>query len=1006
MQIAPEHWPTLSRLFDEALELGPDARERWLATLPEASAGLVGPLRALLQSHARVETKDFLGAMPQFELGAEARSEETTDSGTVIGPYVVEAEIGRGGMGVVWRARRHDGQLKRDVALKLPRAAVRDRDLLARFARERDILAALEHPNIARLYDAGTTTDGQVYLALEYVDGQELTAYADQHQLGLRPRLELFRQVLDAVRYAHGRLTIHRDLKPSNILVTRDGQVRLLDFGVAKLIPEESATDPLMTEFGARAITPAYAAPEQLSGGAITIATDVYALGVVLYELLTGVRPYRLQGASRGALEDAIIAGEPRRPSQAIDAEQQAHVRAASVTRLRQGLRGDLDTIVLKALKKAADERFASVDAFIADIDNYLLGRPVLARPDSRWYRSSKFLRRNKLLAASAAAVVVALGVGLAIALWQAQEARRQASVAAREARKAEAVQGFLLGLFETNSDAQADPVKARAMTARELLDVGAEKLERELAAEPEVQAAVLDTLISMYTAIGLDAQAAQFQLRRLDVLKRLYGERDPRVAEQLIYYAEKLYSLEGPRKALQPLRSAQDVLDAQPGESTALRAHLLRVTARTRLMIAPADAARAAEEAIAIYHNRLPGDIGISDAFGFLGRARNLLGDNTGARAAYRESIEQASRPPVADITNLTVARLGLADVELELGQVEAAEALLRTAYAESAHRNGQAHVDTVHAETRLGALLHATGRRAEGRRLVESAAAKIGKEGELGSANLVGPVERNLGLALLADGRWQAATAPLTENLRLKQRLGLEALYVVALDDMAVLDLLMGRLTDARARLDQAAAIWKRVAAGKADPARENRFWLHSGALLLAQGDAAAAAESFRRVRAPRDLAAMPLDLDAMAASIGLGKAMLALGRAEAAQRYASVALARNDRANTRQYYPVLEADALLVLGRAASELRDHAAAQASLERALALRIANEDPSSAWIAEVQAALGSAALARGDRTAARLYSARAARIAATHDELGPQFRRPIHDLVAALRAH
>jgi eukaryotic-like serine/threonine-protein kinase len=1009
VQITPEQWPDLSRLLDAALELEPEARERWLARLPPPAATLGPALRALLACHARAETGDFLNALPRLGplpgTGPEAPAEDDGAAGTVVGPYVIEAEIGRGGMGIVWRARRHDGLLKRPVALKLPRMAVRDPDLLARFARERDILAALEHPHIARLYDAGTTADGQVYLALEYVEGDTLTAYADRHRLDLAARLALFRQVLGAVQYAHRHLTIHRDLKPSNILVTADGGVRLLDFGVAKLLPAEGGGDGAMTEFGAHPLTPQYAAPEQLQGGPITTATDVYALGVVLYELLTGGRPYPRAAQSRAALEGAIVDAEPRRPSAAIEADAQAQARGTGVAGLRRALKGDLDTIVLKALKQAPEERFATVDAFAADIDNFLHGRPVLARPDSVRYRATKFLRRNTLLVGALAAVIVALAAGLSIALWQSHEARRHALLAEREARKAQAVQAFLLDLFQSNSDAQADPVTARERTARELLDAGADKVERSLGAVPEVEAAVLVTLVDMYAALGLDERAAQLQLRRIEILRRLLGPDDPAVADETLAYAESIDALRGSRQALEPLAAARRILAARPDASPVIRARLLRDTARVELKLAPADALRSAEIAVEFYRRELPGAEGYGAALGYLARARFWLGDLVGAGAAYREDIADARRREPEALGELITALLGSADVELALGHIAEAEAQLRTALDESTRRNGEWHVDTVHAETRLGALLHATGRRAEGRRLLEDAAAKTGRGGELGSANLIGPVQRNLGMALLADGRWQDAARPLAENLALKRRLAVGGLLAGALDDMAVLDSLTGRYAAAHALLEEATATWAEVAAGKADPARANRYRLHAGQLLLAEGEPAAAAARFAEVVPPRDAAAMPLDADRVAADAGRARAALELGELDAAFGAATAARERLERAPTRGYWTALEADVLLVLGRIETRRGEHAAARAHLERALALRTAAEDPHSPWLAEVEAAVAAAALARGERGAARVHARRAAAIAARHAELGAQFRAPIRAVAAALAA-
>ncbi len=1011
MLVTPEQWPMLSRLLDEALGLEPEARDRWLASLPPADAVLGEALRALLASHAAVETSDFLEALPRFGVppadDPAGAANDALAPGTVIGGYVIEAEAGRGGMSVVYRARRADGLIRRPVALKLLQAGHYDGAALARFARERDILAGLTHPNIARLYDAGTTEAGRPYIALEFVEGAPLTAYCDRHRLDLRARLALFRRVLGAVQFAHSSLVIHRDLKPSNILVAEGGEVRLLDFGIAKLLQPEGVREPAATELGQRALTPDYAAPEQIRGEPVSTASDVYALGVVLCELLCGSRPYRLKRGTAAALEEAILGADPIRPSEAAtaaDGSSVAAARASTPRALARALAGDLDTIVLKALKKHPAERYATADAFEQDLARYLGGEPVLARPDAAWYRARRFLGRHWLAVAALLAVVLSLSVGLGMAVSQAREARRQAALADHEARKAKAVQAFLVELLETNTDTQEDPVRARNRTAREILDASAGKLEARLGAEPEVEEAVLSTLVDMYIAVGLDEQAARLSARRIETLKTLRGVDDPAVAEELLSYAEIIDPLRGSPSALVPLAQARGIVERRPDTPPAVRGRLLRDTARVQLKLAPADALAAAEAAVAYYRQALPGDSHLDAALSDLARARLWLGDLVGADQAYTEAIAVIRRAVPDSIQDLVTALLGRGENRLLLGRVAEAEADFRTALDESTRRNGPEHEDTVHVETRLGALLHATGRRAEGRRLLERAASRLGQGPEFTSPNLVGPVKRNLGMALVADGRWQAAAAPLEENLALKRRIGYGVLVAAALDDLAVLHTLTGRYPAAHEELDEAAATWAKVTGGKADPARANRYVLHAGRLLLVEGDPVAAAARFAKVATPRDAAAMPLDADRVAADTGLAAAALATGDADSALRHALAARERLERAATRAYWPTLEAEALLELGRAQLRLRQHAGAKASLERALKLRVATEDAQSPWIAEVEAALGEAALAGGDVAAARGLVASATRIVAAHRDLGEQFRAPVRALGAAIR--
>jgi WD40 repeat protein/serine/threonine protein kinase len=350
--------------------------------------------------------------------------------GKQFGAYRVLSLLGHGGMGSVWLAERIDGLFTRQVALKLVHPTLVGRVMTERSAREREILASLNHPNIARLIDAGFAEDGQPYLALEYVSGVPLTTYCDEHRLPIRERLELFCQVLSAVQYAHAHLVIHRDLKPSNIMVTGQGHVYLLDFGIAKLLTEGEARETELTRIGGRALTPDYAAPEQIAGAPITTAADVYALGVMLYELLTAERPYKLKRDSRGALEDAILMADPAPPSRATLSESAASARATTAKKLTLVLKGDLDTIAIKALRKSPAERYATVNAFDEDIARFLRGDVVQAQRDSIAYRALKFTRRHRVAIAAASVLILTLAGGLAATSYEAEVASKQRDVA------------------------------------------------------------------------------------------------------------------------------------------------------------------------------------------------------------------------------------------------------------------------------------------------------------------------------------------------------------------------------------------------------------------------------------------------------------------------------------------------------------------------------------------------------------------------------------------------
>ena len=422
MALSAAQMAQMSRLLDEALPLDAAGRHRWLEQLAPEHRDLETALRQALLPQDDASGPIQLGTLPKIDAGDPTMPASGLQTGARVGPYQLVRPLGAGGMAEVWLAQRADGAFKREVALKLPMLSGRRRDLAQRFAHERDILAGLEHVNIARFYDAGVSPDGLPYLAMEYVPGEPLTSWCDPHQLGLRERIKLFLQVLDAVQYAHARHVIHRDLKPSNILVTESGQVRLLDFGVAKLLAEPDEHTQLTQLYG-RALTPDYASPELVRGEAVDPASDIYSLGVVLYELLAGSRPYRIKaGASQAMLERAITEAQIQRPSTQL-APEAGLARGTTRQRLARRLRGDLDAIVLKALCRDRQQRYASASALADDLQRHLSGEPVEARPDSLLYPACRFVLRHRTGAAIAAAATLAVSAAVALVLSRAPTA-------------------------------------------------------------------------------------------------------------------------------------------------------------------------------------------------------------------------------------------------------------------------------------------------------------------------------------------------------------------------------------------------------------------------------------------------------------------------------------------------------------------------------------------------------------------------------------------------------
>ncbi|GAB5534464.1 MAG: hypothetical protein Rubg2KO_07130 [Rubricoccaceae bacterium] len=487
-------------LFLDALDQPEADRPAFLDRVCD-SPDVRAEVEALLAAHRADGVLD----QPQgWHLGLEADRDPVV--GSRIGPWAVAERIGEGGMGAVYRAMRADGAYDRTVALKLLRPGPDAIGLAERLRAERQILAGLEHPNIARLYDGGVTAQGLPYLALEFVDGLPLTRYAETHQLDVRARLALALQVCDAVAYAHRHLIVHRDLKPSNILVTPEGSARLLDFGIATFL----STDDLKTRTGLRALTPAYAAPEQVQGAAVTTATDVYALGVLLYELLAGTRPYNLSDATASETERIICEQMPPRPS---------YVAAPDRAR---ALQGDLDTIVLKSLAKEPERRYDGAAELATDLRRHLDGHPVSARPATVGYRVRSYVRRHRVGVAAAGLVALALVGGLGAALWQAQEATT-------ERRKAERVNAFLQEML-----ASANPYAGRTLSVEEVVEAAADRAEAELANEPEVLGAVLHTLGTTYHSLGRVDEADGLLHRALNLRLATLGARNAETAATL----------------------------------------------------------------------------------------------------------------------------------------------------------------------------------------------------------------------------------------------------------------------------------------------------------------------------------------------------------------------------------------------------------------------------------------------------------------------------------------
>jgi eukaryotic-like serine/threonine-protein kinase len=525
--IRRNRWEKLKAIFTDALSMKDAEREAYLQRVCGADRELLQEVQSLLQAY------DTPGALdrPLDELKTSAlRSfEGRTVKGSTIGPYRVLGELGYGGMGSVYLAERADGQFKQKVALKLMRTGFTSDEQIRRFRIERQILAALNHDTIARLYDGGITDDGQPFFAMEYIEGQPIDTFCNNHTLTIRQRLHLFLKICDAVHYAHRKLIVHRDLKPGNILITTDGNVKLLDFGVAKTL---NANDILgeavpLTKEGLLPLTPTYASPEQVRGEAITTASDIYQIGIILYELLTGVRPYEIKGRSPAETEHIICEEEPTRPSNAVPKKSLLHKQ----------LYGDLDTIVMKALCKEADRRYDSAEQLASDIRRYLAGKPVSAHPDSRLYRARKFVRRHRL-GVTAVAVITLLLIGYALTVtWHSQRTEAALDQAMRETEKAEQVTAFLMDMFQASDPAEAlgDTVTARVLLERGVQQAG------QFDNRPDLQAQMFDVIGQVYGRLGRYGRAAELLEQALDVRRDHYGMEDRNTAMTKVHLANVL---------------------------------------------------------------------------------------------------------------------------------------------------------------------------------------------------------------------------------------------------------------------------------------------------------------------------------------------------------------------------------------------------------------------------------------------------------------------------------
>jgi serine/threonine-protein kinase len=685
--LSKERWAQVKRIFDRAIDLGPEGRASFLDSACAGDASLRAEVETLLASDNAAG--GFLEAAPPSFLSPGAG---TPHEGQNIGPYRLVRVVGRGGMGTVFVAERADAEYRKEVAVKVVNPGPDAREIVLRFRHERQTLAALDHPNIARLLDWGTTSEGVPFFVMDYVDGAPLDEYCDAHRLGIDARLALMLTVCSAVSYAHQNLTVHRDLKPDNILVTTEGVAKLVDFGIAKVLGPGPSPQTRDLTRAPRRMTPEYASPEQVRGGPITTASDIYSLGVLLYRLLAGRRPYRLTGLGLEQIEKTICEVEPPRPSVVVETlrtersgDEQGHqtpeaiseARGTTPPGLRRRLAGDLDRIVLKALEKDPQRRYQSVERLAEDIRRHLTGLPVSARSPTLWYRGAKFVRRHRVGVAAAAIIVVSL-------LAAVTTIASLSVIAARERQTAQRVSSFLRSILASADVGWFGSASGRGqgVTVAQMLGEAARRADSEFADAPEIQAGLRRTIGNTYHTLGM-FDAAETQLRAAlglhleifdaehlevatslhDLASLLMFKGDYEESERLFRQALAIQrrAPADPNAVVRTLGGLGSLLDRR-GDPSAAEPILLEALGRSRELV--------------YQKNEMSATMLV-----LLGRVHEDLGDVEGAESRYQEALQVLPIPPGGQSLERGILLANLAALLAAKGDYGASETLFRDA-------------------------------------------------------------------------------------------------------------------------------------------------------------------------------------------------------------------------------------------------------------------------------------------------------------------------------------
>ena len=786
-----ERWERVSELFGSICELDHHAREARLAAIAAGDPALADDVRSMLAADGGESPLDrhFSELLPGLRRPAPDAVPPRVGR---LGAWELHERIGSGGMGEVYRATRAEGGFAQEAAIKLLKRGMDSEQILARFLRERRILAGLHHPNIAQLYDGGISDDGLPWFAMEYVDGRPITSYCEAEGCGIAERIDLVVAVCQAIDVAHRNLVVHRDLKPANVLVDAAGTVKLLDFGIAKLL--DQGDGELQTEVDMRVLTPAYAAPEQLRGDPVTTATDVYALGLLLYELLTGELPPEQRDGSAATASTITAPSQLARRSAATGdgAEARRRVRA---------LEGDIDTIVLTALQPEPARRYPGPAALASDLQRWRSGRPVSARRDSRWYRARKFVARNRALVALSALLLIALLAGLGAALWQARRASAQAALAQEQTRIARAAaeradrgRSFLVSLFQDSSPYRS--AKGDTLTAAELLSGAAGRVDTELADYPLEQAELRVAIGSSLLALG------QVDLARALIEKAIAQLRTlPSVPPRTLAGALQQYVMLTGESAEVALAtgSAREALRLLEGDDSEA-ARLVRVQLRTSLA-----------------------------------KFANLRGDSAAALAEYRAILdERTAMFGSADDPRLAVDWNNIGSTHLRENENAEAAMAYRHARRLLASDGGERQPRMIWVELGLGAALNGAGQYAEG-------AARLDRVDQLAEALLppghfiAGAVASARSYSLLRTGDPQGAEREGARAVDILRKHNNVSLPHAQLNHAAAL-LELGRAAEAAVLLSEAVRGFEAASDGPADQGGSPRLHRARAALGVA--------------------------------------------------------------------------------------------------------------------------------------------------------------------------